>query len=554
MAHQTPTPAPRQDIAEPTAAQRISPATRPSGDLTGKRLGAYQLGKLVGMGGMADVYQAYDPMLMRDVAVKVLSASLAQDPDYAARFRAEARRVAALSHPHLVPVYQAGEEQVDGQRRLYLVMPLLHESIEELLAREGKAPVARAVGLAVQAAEGLQAAHNAGLIHRDVKPGNILLDAEGNALLADFGLAREMSRGPRAITQQPWGTPEYMAPEHLRGDATDARADIYSLGVVLYELLTGKRPFDGQTSYDIAAHALTAPLKPPSTYEPSIPAALDDVVLTALSREPNDRYRTMAEFALALRRATQQRPGGEDELASAATAPPPDRPWSAAQLMPHIEPGALANRQRRVPWVLASVAVLLLATGLAGTLLALQQSGWAARHVASSPGSASIAQVSPTGHSSLISIQTPQTTPGAASTPNVRLTPTASANAPTPTSVGNFPTPTTAPDTPTLAIAPTPLVLKPIPENPKSCSATQTVTNNTTTTVGWAWQKPAVAGFHFQIDGRPSVGWPTATTTTPPQGKDTLVVTSGCKPTATSYTVVVKDSLGGQYSFVMTVQ
>ena len=552
MAHHTPTPVPGQDSADPMAAQGISRAMRQSGDLTGRRLGDYRLGELVGMGGMADVYRAYDPTLMRDVAVKVLSASLAQDPDYVARFRGEARRVAALSHPHLVPVYHAGEEQVEGQRRLYLVMPLLHESVEELLARAGKAPLAQAVGLALQVADGLQAAHRFGLIHRDVKPGNILLDAEGHALLADFGLAREMGRGPRATSQQPWGTPEYMAPEHLRGDTVDERADIYALGVVLYELLTGQRPFDGQTSYDIAARALTAPLEPPSTYDPSIPAELDHVVLTALSREPGDRYPTMAEFALALRRVMWRESGGAADFASTVTVPLPDRFWSAPQSMP---PATMASRRRRLPRMLILLlAVMLLVMGLAGTVLALQQRGHTARQRTSASGAAPIAQVSPTNPNGLGSIQTPQTTPGTSSTPYAQLTSTTGPNAPTPSVANDFPTPTATPNISTLTFAPTPLVLTPSPGNPKTCVATQTVTNNTPGAVGWTWQKPTIKGFHFQIDGRPAVDWPPAITNTPPYGQNTLVVTSGCKPTSISYTIVVTDSLGGQYTFVMTLQ
>ena len=167
---------------------------------------------------MADVYWAYDAKLMRDVAVKVLASSLAQDPDYVDRFREEARRIAAFSHPHVVSVYHAGEVTLEGQRRLYLVMPLLHESLEDRLKREGKLPLAQAVRLALQVADGLQAAHRYGLVHRDVKPGNILLDTEGHALLTDFGLAREVRRGSHVISRQPWGTPEYMAPEQLQDD------------------------------------------------------------------------------------------------------------------------------------------------------------------------------------------------------------------------------------------------------------------------------------------------------------------------------------------------
>jgi serine/threonine-protein kinase len=538
-----PPPAESENVADPTADQQASRAMRQTDSLTGKRLGEYHLGKLVGQGGMADVYWAYDATLRRDIAVKVLSSWLAQDPDYVDRFREEARRIAAFSHPHVVAVYHAGEETLEGQRRLYLVMPLLHESLEDRLKREGKLPLTQAVGLALQVADGLQAAHRHGLVHRDVKPGNILLDTDGQAQLTDFGLAREMRRGARVVSQQPWGTPEYMAPEQLQGDVIDQRADIYALGVVLYELLTGKRPFDGQTAYDIAAHALTAPLKPPSAYVPAIPSALDNVISKALSRDPADRYPTMAEFALALRHAMSQQPEGNADFAAAATLPLPDRFWSEPLFSQPLfsQPLLPPSRRRRLRWPVVSVLALsLLTAGLAGSLLAMQHNGGDGHQATSMSGADPNVQVSPTDPGSLGSVQTPQSTsdatPGAAATSTPYAQPTSTAPAAT------------------LTIAPTSLVLTPVSGKPKTCGATQTVTNTTSSTVGWNWQKPPVSGLHIQIDGRPTVSWPTATTSTPPGGQDTLVVTADCKPQPVSYTVLVNDSLGGQYSFTMTIQ
>ena len=542
MAEDTPPPAWGENVAESTANQRtFHGETQQTGSLTGKRLGDYHLGKLLGRGGMADVYWAYDETLMREVAVKVLSSSLALDPDYVARFRAEARRVAAFSHPHLVPVYHAGEENVEGQRRLYLVMPLLHESLDDLLKREGKLPLAHAVRLVLQVADGLQAAHHYGLVHRDVKPGNILLDTEGQALLADFGLAREVRRGSHVTSRQPWGTPEYMAPEQLHDDEIDQRVDIYALGVVLYELLTGKRPFDGQTAYDIAAHALTAPLKPPSAHDPSIPAALDRIILKALSRDPGARYPSMAEFALALHHAISQQTGESADFASVVTLPLPDRFWSSPLPSQSMVP---PSRRRSLRWLIPPI-LLLTAASLAGTLLARQYSGRDTHQTTSSSGAGSIVQVSPTSPNNLGSNQTPQPSLGATPAATMETTSTPYAQ-PTATATAAYVT--------TLTIAPTPLVLTPISGKSKTCSATQTVTNNTTATIGWAWQQQAVPGFHFQIDGGHAVGWPTATTSTPPNGQDTLVVTSDCKPQSVSYSILVKDSLGGQYSFDMTVQ
>jgi serine/threonine protein kinase len=492
---------------------------------------------------MADVYRAYDLVLMREVAVKLLSSPLADDPAFVDRFRTEARRVAALSHPHLVPVYHAGEEKLDGTHMLYLVMPLLRGSLHDLLKREGKLPYAEAVWLVLQVADGLDAAHRFGVIHRDVKPENILLDTEGQALLADFGVARAIGYGDQKSTTA-WsglavGTPEYMAPEQLRGGDIDQRADLYALGVVLYELLTGRLPFTGETSYDIAAQALNSPLVPPRTYEPNIPPTLEQVVLTAMARRPSDRFPSVADFALALRRAVRDHASTEDlGFTPAVTVTLPPRFWTSLRPATHER----GHRHRRLRWVLAAiVAAVVLLASLGATLAALQQDRQSSRGAPNAQGTSPLGQTSPTATSNVLALTTPITTPSATGTARVQ---------PTSTPV------TTATPEPkaTLTIAPTPLVLTPSAQNAKTCIATQIIRNNTVSTVGWAWQKPAVSGFHFQIDGKPSVGWPTATVSAPPGGQNTLVVTADCKPTAVSYAVLVKDSLGGQYTFVMTLQ
>ncbi|MGE5334738.1 MAG: serine/threonine-protein kinase [Nitrososphaerota archaeon] len=291
----------------PNGASNEPPPRWRQGSLSGERVGDYQLGALLGVGGMAEVYRAEDLVLQREVAVKVLATQLADDADAVKRFRAEARRVGGISHPHLVPVYYAGEAEVRGKRLLYLVMPLLRESLRDLRQRAGKLPATEAAWLVLQVAEGLEAAHRSGIIHRDVKPGNVLLDAEGHPLLTDFGIARELCAPPSdgAATENGLvvGTPGYMAPEQLCGDTVDQRADVYALGAVFYELLTGQRPFVGATPYDLAAHVLHMPLTPPSVLEPDIPPAVEQVVLTALARNPAQRYGSAAEFAQALRQA-----------------------------------------------------------------------------------------------------------------------------------------------------------------------------------------------------------------------------------------------------------
>jgi eukaryotic-like serine/threonine-protein kinase len=269
-------------------------------------LGGYRLTALLGAGGMAEVYQGRDPGSGRDVAVKVLPRTLAQDPGYVNRFRDEARRVAALKHPNVVPLLRYGEEG----GLLYIVMPMLTESLRDRMERDHVIAPAEAAKLTVQVAAALDAAHKQGLVHRDVKPENVLINAQGRALLTDFGISREVDVLSKASAQRtlaatglPVGTPEYMAPEQLRGGAFDQRVDIYALGAVLYEMLTGHVPHDANTPYEVAALVLTEPTRPPSQYNPAIWPALEKVVMRALAREPADRYPDMLTFATALRHA-----------------------------------------------------------------------------------------------------------------------------------------------------------------------------------------------------------------------------------------------------------
>ncbi len=218
--------------------------TTSGGGLTGQWLGDYQLQGLLAVGGMAEVYQARDAVINREVAVKVLPLALAADPNYVERFRNEAQAVGALNHPNIVPILVFGEQGP----YLYLVMPLMKESLRDRLLRGVPLPANEAVQITVQILSGLGAAHAQGVVHRDVKPENILLDDNGVAKLTDFGIARRLtirraSGGPTlAGTGLPVGTPQYMAPEQLRGEDLDQRADIYALGAVLYEMLTGQPP------------------------------------------------------------------------------------------------------------------------------------------------------------------------------------------------------------------------------------------------------------------------------------------------------------------------
>jgi serine/threonine protein kinase len=294
-----------------------------AGGLTGQRLGDYELTALLGAGGMAEVYRGLDVDMDRAVAVKVLPAALSADPGYAARFRAEVRRVAALDHPHIVPIYHYGEER----GLLYLVMPILKESLRDRLER-GQIPLADATRYATEIAAALDTAHAQGIIHRDVKPENILLDEAGAALLTDFAIARELPmpmNGRKTPTLSPIHTPldgvAYLAPEQLRGVSVDQRADVYALGAVLYELLTGVTPHEAPTPYEVAALALTQPILPPSARNPAVWPELERVVLTALAADPAARHPDMRAFMLDLRRALAQQPSSAAREAPAPSAP-----------------------------------------------------------------------------------------------------------------------------------------------------------------------------------------------------------------------------------------
>lgn len=362
------------------------------GELQGQQLGEFVLQSLLGSGGMAEVYRAFDPRLNRMVAVKVLPPILAADPNYVTRFRTEARRVAALNHPHIVTVYHYGEEIIKRQRLLYQVMPILRESLRDRLDREGTLPLVVAGRIVVEIASALEAAHEMGLVHRDVKPENILLDQKGKALLTDFGIAREAMflRRPGvmqtlAATGLPVGTPEYMAPEQLRNGPVDQRADIYGLGTVLYELLTGVVPHEAETPYEVAALVLTAPLVPPSKHNPDISRKLEATVMRALARQPEDRFPDARSFAEALAAAIAEPdtvsvptvgvwPRRTHRFEAVPTAAPSRRKRGRGGRSGGGPPGAIGGSSPwRGPrrWLLVALAVLLLLMGtFAGSMMA----------------------------------------------------------------------------------------------------------------------------------------------------------------------------------------
>jgi eukaryotic-like serine/threonine-protein kinase len=246
-----------------------------------------QLGDLLGQGGFAAVFRAHDPFLQRDVAIKVLDPSLAVDAIREEQFLHEARTIAAAEHPHIVPLYSA--DSTDGL--LYLVMRLLPgQSLQDRIAA-GKLPAAEAARIALECARALAAAHAVGVVHRDIKPANILLDANGNATVTDFGIALVTSRpgGARDAPGSTSGTPHYMSPEQSLGEHVDGRSDVYALGVVLYEMLTGTRPFPGRNATEVIAKHISAPIPRLSEHEPATPVALVKLVERMLAKDPATR-------------------------------------------------------------------------------------------------------------------------------------------------------------------------------------------------------------------------------------------------------------------------
>jgi eukaryotic-like serine/threonine-protein kinase len=348
-------------------------------DLQGRTLdGRYELGSVLGVGGMASVYLAHDRVLERQVAVKVLSPPYAHDPTFVERFRREARSAARLSHPNVVAVFDSGS---DGQLH-YLVMEYVAgESLAELLARQGRLAPRRAAELAIRVCAALAAAHAQGLVHRDVKPGNVLLAGDGRVKVADFGIVKAAAADTLTGSGLVLGTAAYLSPEQAQGGPVDARSDLYALGCVLYELLTGAPPFGSgpdRPQVAIATRHVREPPEPPSWRNPQVDPGLDAVVLTALAKQPDQRYQRATDMQAALGRVLvgDGAAAGPDGLgaAGAATEPLPGLPAGAGT----AATGVLAARTVRAAaprsgwprWALL-VAGLAIGVGLAAAVALL---------------------------------------------------------------------------------------------------------------------------------------------------------------------------------------
>ncbi len=267
------------------------------GELIG---GRYELGRQLGAGGMARVYLGHDRLLDREVAVKVLSEPYASDPQFVERFRREASAAAGLNHPNIVAVYDRGE--ADGS--YYIVMEYLSgPDLKQVIRRRAPLPPVQAIDFAQQILAALGAAHRRDVVHRDVKPQNVLVAEDGHLKVTDFGIARAGAQTDMTEAGSVIGTAQYLSPEQARGDEVTAASDCYAVGIVLYEMLTGRVPFDGDRPVAVAMKQISDEPVPPREVEPSVPPELDAVVLRALAKRPSERYRTADELSRALAEA-----------------------------------------------------------------------------------------------------------------------------------------------------------------------------------------------------------------------------------------------------------
>ncbi|WP_410871598.1 Stk1 family PASTA domain-containing Ser/Thr kinase [Nocardia sp. A7] len=259
----------------------------------------YELGEIIGFGGMSEVHRARDVRLSRDVAIKVLRADLARDPTFYLRFKREAQNAAALNHPAIVAVYDTGEATVDGGPLPYIVMEYVEgDTLRDIVRGKGPLAPRKAMEVVADVCAALDFSHKAGIVHRDMKPANIMINRAGAVKVMDFGIARAIadSANPMTQTSAVIGTAQYLSPEQARGETVDARSDVYSVGCVLFEILTGQPPFTGDSPVAVAYQHVKEDPPLPSSVNPGVPRELDSVILKAMAKNPANRYQTAAEM------------------------------------------------------------------------------------------------------------------------------------------------------------------------------------------------------------------------------------------------------------------
>ena len=431
--------------------------------LIGLQLDEYRLEMLLGHGGMARVYRARDTQLNRLVAVKVIDAPFRSDADYIARFRREAQAIGQLDHPNIVRLYRYGE--VSGV--LYMAMQYiegrdLETILEEQAEHDTRLPIDQVKRIIAEMCAALDCAHTQGVIHRDVKPSNILIDARGHVTLTDFGLALLVEAGTRG---EIFGSPFYIAPEQAISSANATRqSDLYSVGVILYEMLTGRPPFIADNPLDIAMLHMTERPRPPSQLNSQVTPPLEAVVLKALAKEPNDRYQTGDELAKALEQALRVAPDAAAPIVPPRPAAYALPPIPAAAAAPAAKPAtpvpvpAAARRKRRKPIALAVVLILLTLLVGGGAFVLSQNDVFGTFPIAAVPGVTN----TPFSDTPTLSIATSTPAPaitgeGVFTSPLTNTQATPVGTAPT-VSISPLPTAPSLPDTPTPSVTQAPTV------------------------------------------------------------------------------------------------
>jgi beta-lactam-binding protein with PASTA domain/tRNA A-37 threonylcarbamoyl transferase component Bud32 len=353
--------------------------------------GRYELDGVVGRGGMAEVYRARDIRLDRIVAIKTLRADLARDQIFQARFRREAQSAASLNHPSIVAVYDTGEDMATGVPVPYIVMEYVDgRTVRDLLQEGHRLLPERSLEIIDGVLRALDYSHQAGIVHRDIKPGNVMVTRNGDIKVMDFGIARAMSDAQATMTQtaQVIGTAQYLSPEQARGERVDSRSDLYSTGCLLYELLTGRPPFTGDSPVAIAYQHVRENPVPPSRVDPDVPPWADAIVLKAMAKSPADRYQTAADMRADLQRAASgmpvaaapptrfdmypqtQRMGTGAMMAGATSQIPPVEDYYDYDYAGRDGGAGGGTSRRWIPWVVGLVLVIGVVAGVAYYLLA----------------------------------------------------------------------------------------------------------------------------------------------------------------------------------------
>ncbi len=478
-------------------------------DLIGATLGPYRITREIGRGGMAVVYEAYQPSLSRTVAIKVLPQQLTFDRDFVARFLQEARNAAQLSHPNIVPIYDVGQQ--DGW--YYIVMQhLAGEPLNAIIMREGRLPLARATKIIEQVASALDYAHARGVIHRDIKPANIIVGPGDVATLTDFGLAKAAEAAALTRSGSIVGTPEYMSPEQAQGAPATPASDRYALGIVLYQMLAGRPPFFADTTPSLLFKQVYEP--PPSLrpLAPDLPAGIDAILAMALAKKPAERYASAQEMVAALSTLRTLRwSRGKAAVRPAPArppAPPPADPGAETRLLaapaqptPVAPPEEMQRRRRtwHLPALIAGIAVVLTA------LAFLLWPRWFASRdrIASQPAPAatSTAQMGAAATSTPIIVAT--------GTPVKTVTqPVAPAAIPTDVPPTAMPTPTRSQQaaTPTVTPRATPTSLPTAEPSQTPRPATATATPSATATQGGTQAAYPAPGLVTPADGDSASG------------------------------------------------